>query len=153
MNKRILKLLSFLFGLPARVTRPITLGVMVLFVKERRVLLVKHTYQDLWYLVGGGVKRNETLEAAAMREAREEVGAKPVKLQFFGIYTSFNEGKSNHIVVFYCADFTLTGETDREIESFKFFEFDNLPKDISPGTKRRICEYLDKKRQPAASIW
>jgi ADP-ribose pyrophosphatase YjhB (NUDIX family) len=54
-----------------RVTRPITVGVRLILEKEHAMLLVKHTYQSQWYLPGGGVGRDETLEAAARREAAE----------------------------------------------------------------------------------
>ena len=58
-----------------RVIRPVTVGVRLILEKGQAVLLVKHTYQYDWYLPGGGVKRGETLEGAARREAAEELGA------------------------------------------------------------------------------
>lgn len=124
-------------------TRPVTLGVRLILVRDGTVLLVKHTYQRPWYLLGGGVKRSETLEEAARREAAEEVGATLGTLRLFGVYTNFYEYKSDHVVVFVCNDFTLTGETDREIERFAFFVLDDLPADTSPGSQRRLREYLD----------
>jgi 8-oxo-dGTP pyrophosphatase MutT (NUDIX family) len=57
------------------ITKPIPLGVRLLLVKEKSVLLVKHTYQsNYWFLVGGGLQRSEILMEAARREAKEEVG-------------------------------------------------------------------------------
>ena len=124
------------------ITGPITVGVRVLLLKDQRVLLVRHTYQDAWYLVGGGVKRGESLEQAIRREAAEEVGAELEDLQLLGVYSSFFEGKSDHVAVFACTAFTLTGQTDREIERFEYFAVDSLPERASPGTRRRIGEYL-----------
>ncbi|MCF6277827.1 MAG: NUDIX domain-containing protein [Anaerolineales bacterium] len=102
---------------------------------------MRHTYQDHWFLVGGGLKRRETLDQAARRETLEEVGATLDNLYLFGIYTNFHLGRSDNIAVFVCKDFSYTGEHDREIESVQFFPLDALPDDIAPGNRRRIEEY------------
>jgi 8-oxo-dGTP pyrophosphatase MutT (NUDIX family) len=103
---------------------------------------VRHTYHDAWYLVGGGVQGGETLEQAARREAAEEVGAELGVLYLFGVYSNFYEGKSDHIVVFVCTDYALSGVTDQEIERLDFFGLQDLPEGTSPGTRRRVREYL-----------
>ncbi len=136
-----------------RIIKPLTVGVRLLLVQQDQVLLVKHTYQKHWFLVGGGVKRDETLEQAACREALEEVGAQLGQLCLFGVYSNFQEYKSDHVVVFSCSDFTITGKHDREIEGYQSFNLRNLPKDVSPGTQRRVAEYLDRRRQPSVATW
>jgi 8-oxo-dGTP pyrophosphatase MutT (NUDIX family) len=111
----------------------------------------------LYKLPGGGVKRGETLEDAARREAAEEVGAALGTLRLFGVYTNFYEHKSDHIVVFACDDLTLSGEPGGargfEIERFGFFSFDDLPPDVSPGSMRRIREYVGGDSTPVTGIW
>jgi ADP-ribose pyrophosphatase YjhB (NUDIX family) len=141
-----------LFRLWWRLTRPITVGVRVLLIRDQEILLVKHTYQDLWYTPGGGVKRSETLEQAIRREAAEEVGAELGQLDLFGVYSNFSEGKSDHVIVFLCTAFTLSGQSDREIERFGFFPLHDLPATISTGTRRRIREYLAGDA-PCFGIW
>ena len=126
------------------IARPITVGVRVLMIREGRVLLVRHTYQAAWYLPGGGVKRGETLAQAIRREAAEEVGATLEELGLFGVYSNFYEAKSDHVVVFDCHAFALSGNTDREIERFALFALDDLPGGVSPGTGRRIREYRQR---------
>jgi 8-oxo-dGTP pyrophosphatase MutT (NUDIX family) len=135
-----------------RIARPITVGVRILLVEEGRVLLVKHTYQHAWYMPGGGVKRGESLEQAVRREADEEVGACLGELQLLGAYSSSYEGKSDHVVVFACTSFSLGGETDAEIERFRFFPLDGLPAGISRGTRLRIEEYL-RGDVPCFGLW
>ena len=139
--KPIPQLQHALESLRLRILRPVTLGVRVLMEKDGRVVLVWHTYEDLWYFPGGGVEREETLEEAARREAREELGAELGRLRLLGAYTNFSEYKSDHTLIFVCHDFTLTGETGREIDRFGFFDLEALPEDISPATRRRIEEY------------
>ena len=134
-------------------TRPVTVGVRLIPVRDGRVLLVKHTYQDSWYLPGGMVERGETLEEAIRREAAEELGATLGTLRLFGVYTNFFQYKSDHVAVFVCEDFTLTGDTDREIERFDFFALDALPPDTSPGSRRRISEYLEGTRDARFCRW
>jgi 8-oxo-dGTP pyrophosphatase MutT (NUDIX family) len=121
--------------------------------KDGRVVLVKHTYDELWYLPGGGVEREETLEDAVRREAREEVGAELGQLRLLGAYTSFSEYKSDHVLVFVCHDFSLTGETDREIARFGLFDLEALPEDTSPATRRRIQEYKTGSPAPNLDMW
>ena len=135
-----------------RLMRPVTLGVRVLLVKDGTVLLVRHTYQELWFLPGGGVKRGETLEQAARREAAEEVGASLGSLALLGVYTNFFEHKSDHVVVFVCTDFTLAGRRNREIEAQCFYGFDGLPADLAAGHRRRINEYVSGK-WPSVGMW
>jgi 8-oxo-dGTP pyrophosphatase MutT (NUDIX family) len=121
--------------------------------KDGRVVLVKHTYDELWYLPGGGVEREETLEDAVRREAREEVGAELGQLRLLGAYTSFSEYKSDHVLVFVCHDFTLTGVTDGEIARFGLFDLEALPEDTSPATRRRIQEYKTGSPAPNLDMW
>jgi len=138
-----------LFSLLYRIQRwrwslshPLTVGVRLLPIQSEAILLVRHTYQARWYIPGGGVRKRETLEEAIRREAQEELGATLGDLELFGVYTNFYEGKSDHVIVFLCTAFSLTGQTDREIERFARFPLDQLPADLSPGTRRRVVEYL-----------
>nr|MBC7245073.1 NUDIX domain-containing protein [Chloroflexota bacterium] len=136
-----------------RITKPPTVGVRLILVQDKAVLLVKHTYQRQWYLPGGGVKKGETVEEATRREAAEELGAELGILRLVGVYTNFYEHKNDHIVVLSCADFVLKGKTNREIACFAFFPLDDLPNDVSPGTLRRIQEYVGGTDTPALGLW
>lgn len=151
--KLIPQFLHALQRLKWRILRPVTVGVRVLMEKDERVVLVKHTYDELWYLPGGGVEREETLKEAVRREAMEEVGAELGPLRLLGAYTSFGEYKSDHVLVFVCHDFTLTGATDREIAHFGLFDLEALPEDTSPATRRRIQEYRTGSTVPNVGIW
>jgi 8-oxo-dGTP pyrophosphatase MutT (NUDIX family) len=128
-----------------RLTRPVLFGVRVLMVQDGRVLLVKHVYQPEWFLPGGGLKRSESLEQAARREAREETGAELGAVSLFSADTDILDGITIHNVVYLCEDFRLMGGSDAEIAELRWFFLDALPDDLSKLSRRRIEEYLARR--------
>jgi 8-oxo-dGTP pyrophosphatase MutT (NUDIX family) len=102
---------------------------------------------------GGAVNRGETVEQAARREVREEVGGEMGDLQLLGTYTHFGEQKSDHNVLFLCTDFTFSGQTDREINKVRFFPLDALPDGLVPRHRRRLEEYRDEINIPQFGEW
>jgi 8-oxo-dGTP pyrophosphatase MutT (NUDIX family) len=59
----------------ARRLRPGRDGVLLLpLTPEGRIVLVRHSYVEGWHPPGGGWRRGEDRRAAALREAREEIG-------------------------------------------------------------------------------
>ena len=86
----------------SRLSRGKTLGVRVLAVDaEGRVLLVRHTYLPGWWLPGGGVDRGETLEAAAVRELREEAGLIAVgRPRLLSAHSNERFFPGDHVVLF-----------------------------------------------------
>lgn len=148
------------FALKARrflwwLTRPVTVGVRVIATDSAgRVLLVRHTYGDAcWYLPGGGVQRNETAGAAARRELTEEAGIVPDgSMSIVGVFSSFVEFKSDHIIVFAASCGTQQPKaTALEIGTAQFFPAHDLPERLSPATRRRLLEYL--RGEPASESW
>jgi 8-oxo-dGTP pyrophosphatase MutT (NUDIX family) len=133
--------------------RPIALGVRVMMVQEDQVLLVRHTYIEGWYMPGGGIKRGETSDQAARREAREETGASLDNLRLVGVYASFKDWKNDHNVLFLSTDFNISGEHDREIAEFRFFPLNALPADLVPGHRRKVEDYRDGKQTETFGEW
>jgi ADP-ribose pyrophosphatase YjhB (NUDIX family) len=142
-----------------KVISPITIGVRVILEQDGRFVLVKPSYQTFWTLPGGGVERGETLEQAARREILEEVGAQVGALRLLGVYTSFQENKNDHIVVFAAQNPDLASDVqpdhppDVEIERFGLFTSQSLPDNTAPGVRRRLAEYLANGTQPNFSLW
>lgn len=126
-----------------KITKPITIGVRVMLLKENSILLVKHTYHDSWYLPGGRMKKGETFEQAIRRELHEELECELHSIRLLGVYNSFNEYKNDNIIIFYSDKFSLIGKTDTEIERYEFFQLNNLPDRVSRGTRKRIEEYIE----------
>lgn len=149
----LLRLAFLAFRLYLFVFRPVRIGVRVVVLQERQVLLIRQTYVAGWFLPGGGVKRGETLEQAARREAREEVGAELGELQMLGAYTNFTEWKSDHNVVFLARAATLGGRPDGEVAEARFFSLEQLPEGLWPGHRLRLDELRQGLPHPTFGEW
>jgi 8-oxo-dGTP pyrophosphatase MutT (NUDIX family) len=149
----LLRLAYSLYRVYLFFVRPIHMGVRVMLLRDGRVLLVRQTYMPGWYMPGGGVKRGETLEAAARREAREETGAELGEVRLLGAYTNLKEWKTDHNALFVCRDFTLNGRHDREIAEVRFFSLDALPDDLWPGHRARLEEARAGRAHPQFGEW
>ncbi len=146
---------SRLIALGARFQRPMTLGVRGLVVDERnRVLLVRHTYVEGFYLPGGGVESGETLAEALERELSEEANvlldAPP---ELFGMYFNRRFSMRDHVALYVVRAFRLTQPRapDREIAEADFFALDALPAATTAGTRARLSEALEN--TPVSPYW
>jgi ADP-ribose pyrophosphatase YjhB (NUDIX family) len=137
----VLRILYWLRKIYQFFLRPINLGVRVMLIQDGKVLLVRHVYQDGWFMPGGGMKRRETIEQAARRECHEEAGVEMQKIELFGIFSNFSDWKSDHIALFLSEDFSMTDKKDSEIAEKKFFALDDLPESLGSGHRRRLHEY------------
>lgn len=83
------------------VFRPRTYGVKCVVEYNGKLLLIRNSYGvHGWTFPGGGVKRNESSEQAAIREVKEEVGldiSNPLKI---GEYQSNYEHKRDTVYCF-----------------------------------------------------
>ena len=149
----MLRLVYLAYQVYSFIFRPLTLGVRIMMMQDGKVLLVRHTYLEGWFMPGGGVKRNETLDQAARREAHEEVGAQLNEISLMGAYTHFLEWKSDHNILFFSDDFTLNGRHDREIAEARFFPLDNLPDNLYPSHRRRLEEYRAGEKPEQFGEW
>lgn len=125
-----LRLLYLAFRIYTFIFRPVRMGVRVVMLQNDEVWLVRHTYLPGWFLPGGGLKRKETLEQAARREACEETGAELGEMILIGAFTNFMQWKTDHTIVFLCRDFKITGKSDGEIAEARTFPLSELPTGI-----------------------
>ncbi len=138
----MLRLIYRIYRIYLYLVRPLTVGVRVILLRDATVLLVRQTYMDGWFLPGGGLKKGETFEQAARREALEEAGAEIKQLELVGAYSNFTEWKSDHNIVFLSRQFELSGDHDHEVAELRFFPLQALPADLWPGHRRRLSELL-----------
>ncbi|ASQ46482.1 NUDIX domain-containing protein [Legionella clemsonensis] len=129
-----------------------TLGVRALVINDKKVLLVKHSYINGWYTIGGGVKQGETPLQAIQRELFEEVGIKCLdKPRLFNIYYNLKEKREDYIVFYIVENFIQQKVNSVEILDKAWFNLNELPSKISPATQRRLEEY--QKIRPLEEIW
>jgi 8-oxo-dGTP pyrophosphatase MutT (NUDIX family) len=148
-----LRLLYFGFRIYCFVFRPVRMGVRVMMIQDGKVWLVRQTYLRGWFMPGGGVKRGETLDQAARREAFEETGAELGALILMGAYTNLTEWKTDHNVVFICADFEFKGKPDNEIAELRAFPLNQLPQNLWGGHRQRLQEYQSGVALPQFGEW
>lgn len=141
--KSLLKPILHIRRLSWRLRKPVSKGARALLIDEGEVLLVKHAYHEAWYLPGGKINKNEDYQEGLQRELFEELGVKDCRLDYFGTYHSVYEYKDDTILVFVSKNFTFENKVGFEIEKVKYFPLDQLPVKISPGTRKRIQEYLN----------
>jgi ADP-ribose pyrophosphatase YjhB (NUDIX family) len=138
-----------------RFTRSLTLGVRAVVIDAGgKVFLVRHSYVSGWYLPGGGVERGETLVQALARELREEGNIEVMDApQLHGVFYNPVDSPRDHVAVFVVRVFRLDpgGPSNREIAERGFFALDALPKETTPGTRRRLAEVLEG--APVAVKW
>ena len=138
----------------------LTVGVRAIVVDPSgRICLVRHSYRNGWFLPGGGVKTGESLVDAMTRELAEETGIVPATNSHpvHGVYSSFLEHKSDHVVVFLIRDWQ-DGADRRggagEIAEMRFVDPNELPADTSPATQRPDQGVRDRRpgRPPLVAV-
>jgi mutator protein MutT len=148
MKKLLIKTKYKLGKLYWKIIKPITIGVRIIIINDNKVLLVKHSYGGKWYLPGGKVEKNESLREAIKRELKEELNIDLKEFDLFGAYSNNNEYKNDHIIIYLTKEkVILKKHYNIEIEKVEFFDVKKLPSNVSPGTKRRIKEYLNNKSE------
>ncbi|MBU2581734.1 MAG: NUDIX domain-containing protein [Alphaproteobacteria bacterium] len=138
-----------------RTTRALTIGAQgCVLTDDGKILLIRHTYRPGWHFPGGGVEKNETIQAALERElfeeARVQLTAPPV---LFGLYANFQFFPGDHIALFAIREWRQTEppKPNREIADHGFFAPDDLPVDIHPPTRDRIDEVISGVR--TSDLW
>ncbi|MEB6262515.1 NUDIX hydrolase [Mammaliicoccus sciuri] len=135
----------------------ILVGALVLiFNKDKQVLLQLRSDNESWGLPGGTMELGESFEEAAIREVYEETNLEIQNLKFI---TNFS-GKDYHMVypngdeaytvtaLFESEEYKVELSADiKETQNLKFFDLDKLPQNISPPVKMKefILNYLSQK--------
>ena len=167
MKKAIEKLYPLLLKLPEnmrrgllqpvlRLRRAMTLGVRAAVLDARgRVLLVRHVYEPGWHLPGGGVEKGETVMDALRHELLDEAGIRITGTPcLFGIYSLHAVFPNDHVALFVLRPGQYQERPwhpNAEIAERAFFAADDLPPDVTAGTRRRLKEVLTG--APGSEYW
>ncbi|HUQ39032.1 MAG TPA: NUDIX domain-containing protein [Acidimicrobiales bacterium] len=121
-----------------RMARLRTHGVAAIVVDgDGRVCMVRHTYMRGWFLPGGGRKRRESSEEAAVREVREEAGIEvvPGGIRHLEAYVL---GRRNHVELYEITGWRQIEHHSSEIADVRFVDPAQLPPGASRDTRRRV---------------
>ena len=133
-----------------------TFGVRAIVIKDGDFLLVKHRYGDYWVFPGGGLKKGEDIRRACAREILEETGIGITEFErTLGKYENTSGGKNDIVTVLVAGQWEIVKKTNwsLEIKEQRFFCVDELPRETSPATMRRIKEYLSGERGEFSEKW
>src|SRR3990170_297422 len=112
---------------------PVTpfLTVDALIIYDGKLVLVKRKnapYQDRFALPGGFVEVGETVEAATVREAKEETGLDIEIIKLLGVYSDPSRDPRGHTVsVCYLAKGSGTLKAGSDAKDTGLFDLDEIP--------------------------
>ena len=116
--------------------------------KEILMLLRDNTgYLDGMYdLPGGHLEEGEDIFDAMIREAKEEIGItiKRKDLEMLHIFHGFKKGKLKFVFKANKYEGVPLNNEPNQCKELKWFEIDNLPKNIIPNIKREIKNIKNK---------
>ena len=99
---------------------------------DNRIVLIRRKNPPFgWALPGGFVDYGETLEAAAVREAREETGLTVSNLRLLGCYSDPAQDRRMHTIsTVYCAEASGTPRAADDAAALQLFLIDQLPEPL-----------------------
>jgi ADP-ribose pyrophosphatase YjhB (NUDIX family) len=129
------------------------LTVDVIIENGDEIVLIKHKkdwFKGKWGMPGGHVEYGETVEDAALREAKEETSLDVRLKEILGVYSDPKRDKRGHYVTtVFIADYLggeLRGKDD--VADAKWFNINNLPYDEMAGDHPKILkDYLNWKKE------
>lgn len=114
------------------ISKTITLTVdPIIITSDKKLILVKRAfdpYKDDWAFPGGIVEYGETVESAAIREAKEETGLDVRIERLLGVYSDPKRDPRGHFVsvCFLCEPVGGTLKTSEETKEVKAFTKEEL---------------------------
>lgn len=129
------------------IVRPTRIGVKCLVEHDNKFLFIRNSYgSKKWTIPGGGVNRGESLESAAIRETREEVGILPMNPITIGTYIHEKEHKHDSVTIFYAKTQNPEFIIDPvEIEEARWMSFDEVPEPRGSAVARTLFLFKEYK--------
>jgi 8-oxo-dGTP diphosphatase len=134
-------------GLPAKCPR-LTVDIIIRMEGDPRriVLVLRKNPPPGWALPGGFVDWGETLEEAAVREAREETGLEVTLLRQFHAYSDPSRDPRGHTVgVVFIGEATGRPVGADDAKEARVFSPDELPREIAFDHRSILDDYLGER--------
>lgn len=125
----------------------------ILYNEEKGLLLEKRTDTGEWCTPGGAIELGESLEEALKREIKEETNLDIANPKLFDIKANVHMVYPNKDEVYYTDvvyeinEFLGDLKPDKESTELKFFDLDNLPKNIMPTQIGYIERFVSEKHR------
>lgn len=130
-----------------RYRNPLPTVDIIILISEKIVLIERHNSPQGWALPGGYVDYGESLEEAALREAREETGLEVSNLRQFRAYSDPKRDPRQHnISIVFCADAVGQPVAGDDAKKVRLFAVDELPAPLCFDHARIIDDYLAAKK-------
>ena len=127
-------------------------AVHIFLIRDGRVLLLRRFntgYEDGNYsVVAGHLNGDEEVKAAAIREAREEVGIRIAShnLQVVGVmHRKSDDERVDFFLVATSWSGQVTNVEPHKCDQLAWFEFDDLPDNVIPYVRRAFDNYRREK--------
>lgn len=127
-----------------------TVGVAVILMEKGRILLVrrKGSFYGSWCIPCGHLEWDEDVRLGAKREMLEETGLDVDLTSVFEVLSNFHDPAHHTVGIWFLGKRTLFSGSIRpgsDASEVRFFELDNLPKDMAFPTDKIVCQKLQKK--------
>jgi ADP-ribose pyrophosphatase YjhB (NUDIX family) len=130
-------------------------GAGILFKHANEIFLVKNKDKGLWCVPGGMAEPKDlTPKDTAVREFREELGMFPGYAETHKTIVTKNKEGISYVTILMESDtrFEPAKLDENEIEMCKWFNIEDLPKDILPECKMAIDAFGFKTAAPSAGM-
>jgi len=134
-----------------RYRNPVPTVDIIIEVPGGIVLIKRKNYPPGWAIPGGFVDYGESLEDAAVREAKEETGLDITELKQFHTYSAPGRDPRQHTI---STVFIARGQgvlkADDDAEDAKVFTMDSLPENFAFDHGEIVREYFAKRAGESA---